>query len=142
MNGNNQTAQEIVSFIKNQPPVHIRPQKRQKETSLVKKLMMKPIKDTREETPHFQRNYPKDFIHQADLLYLPHEKGSKYVITVVDMSSRLVDAEPLKKRDADSVIEAIKIIYKRNILSMPKEMQTDAGAEFKGNFNAWLESND
>jgi len=59
---------------------------------------------------------------------------------VTDLSSRAVDFEPLNVKDAKAVYLALSKIYKRNILSFPKEcMQVDSGSEFKGTFKNSLE---
>ena len=44
---------------------------------------------------HFDVNVPNE-VHQADLLFLPHDGGYKYALTVVDVASRYKQAEPLK----------------------------------------------
>jgi len=58
----------------------------------------------------------KDDIHQADLLFLPTDKGHKYALTVVDVASRNVDAVPLKDKSAASVKSGFQKIYNRGIL--------------------------
>jgi len=58
-------------------------------------------------------------VHQADLLYLPHDhpprslKTFKYALTVVDVASRYKDAEPLTTKEANEVARALERIYKR-----------------------------
>ena len=53
--------------------------------------------------------------HQTDILYMPTDKfGYKMILVVVDIFTRMCDAEPLKKRDAISTLKAIMKIYKRN----------------------------
>ena len=72
-------------------------------------------------------------IHQADLLYLPHDKGYKYALTVIDVASRYKEAEPLKTKYASEVAGAFEKIYSgRGGLSWPKLLQVDAGREFMG----------
>ena len=48
--------------------------------------------------PKFDVSVPNE-VHQADLLFLPHDKVRrktyKYVLTVVDVASRYKEAEPL-----------------------------------------------
>jgi len=73
------------------------------------------------------------YVQQADLLFLPNDNGFKYLLVVVDLGSRLTDAEPLKNKTAQSVKDAFKEIYKRGILKFPKSrIETDPGSEFKG----------
>ena len=49
-------------------------------------------------------------VHQADLLFLPHDKLRrkiyKYALTVVDIASRYKEAEPLTLKDSDKVAKA------------------------------------
>ena len=55
--------------------------------------------------------------HQMDMLYLPRDKFKcktyKYTLTMVDITSRSTEAEPLTSKIADQVKEAIVNIYKR-----------------------------
>lgn len=111
-------------------------------SSLVQKLLKPPPKSTRAEMPHFSRDYPKNYFHQADLLYLPHDQGYKYLLVVVDIGTRLCDAEPLKGKNAKDVVKAIKKIYSRKVLSTPKKIYVDSGTEFKSDFVKWLDDND
>ena len=55
-------------------------------------------------------------VHQADLLFLPHDKLPhgrkiyKYVLTVVDVASRYKEAEPLTSKDSNEVAKAFQSI--------------------------------
>ena len=77
-------------------------------------------------------------VHQADLLFLPHEKLPrgckvfKYALTVVDVASRYKEAEPLTSKNSDEVALAFKRIYKRSPLKWPELLQVDPGREFMG----------
>ena len=75
--------------------------------------------------------------HQADLLFLPHDKiGNKtykYALTVVDVASRYKEARPLSTKYSLEVSEAFEDIYRNSSLSWPKLLQVDAGKEFAGN---------
>jgi len=61
-------------------------------------------------------------VHQADLLFLPHDKLPrgrkvfKYALTVVDVASRYKEAEPLTSKNSDEVALAFQKIYKRSPL--------------------------
>ena len=76
-------------------------------------------------------------VHQADLLFLPHDKlprGKKifkYALTVVDIASRFKAAEPLTSKDSSEVSKAFRKIY-RGPLKWPKILQVDPGREFMG----------
>ena len=74
-------------------------------------------------------------IHQADLLFLPHDKiyGNvyKYVLNVIDIASGYKASRPLKTKKATEVAEVFKDIYKRGPLRYPEEMHVDSVTEFK-----------
>ena len=77
-------------------------------------------------------------VHQADLLFLPHDKLPrgrkvyKYALTVVDVASRYKEAEPLTSKNSDEVAQAFQKIYKRSPLKWPGMLQVDPGREFMG----------
>ena len=79
-------------------------------------------------------------VHQADLLFLPHDrpgKGKKlykYALTVVDVASRYKEAEPLSSKSSEEVAKAFEKIYSR-VLKWPKLLQVDPGREFMGKVN-------
>ena len=108
-------------------------QKKNKKT-LVGKLMTVPQKETKENTPSRDPRLTKPgAVHQADLLFLPHDRGNKYALVVVDIGSRAVDAEPMKNKTQVATRNAFQKIYSRDILDLPTALlQVDDGAEFKG----------
>ena len=77
-------------------------------------------------------------VHQADLLFLPHDKLPrgrkvyKYALTAVDVASRYKEAEPLTSKDSGEVAKAFQSIYRRSPLTWPQMLQVDPGREFKG----------
>ena len=87
--------------------------------------------------PKFDLAAPNS-VHQADLLFLPHDKlprGKKiykYALTVVDIASRYKEAEPLTSKNSDEVAKAFQSIYKRSPLTWPNMLQVDPGREFMG----------
>ena len=74
-------------------------------------------------------------IHQADFLYLPHDKvyqtTYKYVLNVIDIASEYKASHPLKTKKASEVAESFADIYKRGALKYPEELHVDGGSEFK-----------
>ena len=86
--------------------------------------------------PTFNVDLP-NAVHQADLLFLPHDqlprgkKILKYALTVVDIASRFKAAEPLTSKDSSEVSKAFRKIYK-GPLKWPKILQVDPGREFMG----------
>ena len=75
-------------------------------------------------------------IHQADLLFLPHDtyrkKPYKYALVVVDIASRYKDAEALTTKESSEVAKAFEKIYSRK-LKWPEILMVDPGKEFFGN---------
>ena len=64
---------------------------------------------------HFTEDRP-NAIHQADLLFLPHDrvgrKTYKYALTLADVASRYKAAMPLTSKLANEVAAAFTAIYK------------------------------
>ena len=84
-------------------------------------------------------------VHQADLLFLPHDKLPhgrkiyKYALTVVDIASRYKEAEPLTSKNSDEVAKAFQAIYIRSPLTWPQMLQVDPGREFMGGVTKEME---
>jgi len=68
--------------------------KKDKNTEL-SQLYKKPISEKGVDIPKIQIFKP-NYEHQADILYLPHDKGYKYLLVVVDLYDNAIDAEPVK----------------------------------------------
>jgi len=91
--------------------------------------------------PEFTANY----LHQSDLLFLPHDTSSgkpgdvgyKYVLVVVDSGSKMIGLEAIKTKTPSAVVVAMKKIYARGPLKTPTRLNTDNGTEFKGAFNTY-----
>jgi hypothetical protein len=87
--------------------------------------------------PKFDVNTPNE-VHQADLLFLPHDRPGrgrklyKYALTVVDVASRYKEAEPLATKESKEVAMALSRIYTRGPLRWPRLLQVDPGREFMG----------
>ena len=85
--------------------------------------------------PKFEVSTPND-AHQADLLFLPHDKVGrktfKYALTMVDVASQYKAAEPLTTKEAEEVADALGRIYRRVPLKWSKLLQDDPGHEFMG----------
>ena len=86
-------------------------------------------------------------VHQANLLFLPHDKLPhgrkvyKYALTVVDVASRYKAAESLTSKESDEVLKAFQRIYKRGPLKWPQLLQVDPGREFMGAVTKVMENN-
>lgn len=99
---------------------------------LINTLYKVPKRETKVNAPHFQPISP-GFTIQADLLFLPNDKGFKYALVVVDVGSRLIDAEPLKNKESVSIVKAFERIFHRKYVKTPQfRVEVDDGSEFKG----------
>ena len=73
--------------------------------------------------PKFDVSLP-NAVHQADLLFLPHDKLPhgrkvyKYALTVVYVVSRYKAAEPLTSKESDEVSKAFQRMYKKGTFEM------------------------
>ena len=65
------------------------------------------------------------------MLFLPHDKGYKYALTVIDVASRYKAARPLKTKQASEVAKAFVKIYAGK-LKFPKILLVEPGREFMG----------
>ena len=61
--------------------------------------------------------------------YTKDNDGYKYVLVVIDDFSRFADAEPIKSKTPDDVIQAIKTIFARSS-KLPITLRSDKGTEF------------
>lgn len=105
--------------------------KSKKKTEL-KSLYKKPVPESGKQNPIAQV-FEKNVYQQGDILYLPEDKGYKYLLVIVDLYDNSVDAEPVKdilSKDND-VLKAFKAIYSRNYLEFPFVITLDSGSEFK-----------
>ena len=84
--------------------------------------------------PHWSVSRPNE-IHQADLLFLPHDKvGRKtyrYALVVIDVATRYKDSEALTSKESQEVAKAFEKIYSRK-LKWSKTLIVDPGKEFMG----------
>ena len=73
---------------------------------------------------------PND-IHQADILYLPHDKFKKksysYALNIVDVASRYRGSYQLTSKYAKEVSQAFQWIYENAPLNYPKTLIVDDG---------------
>ena len=78
---------------------------------------------------------PND-IHQADILYLPHDryekKVYKYALNIVNVASRYKGSYQLATKNSKEVAEAFQWIYGNTLLTNPKTLIIDDGKEFYG----------
>ena len=141
-------AEEIIDLIQDTPPTKTyKPKKtREGKKNLADVLLTRPKKEkTRTNMAHFQTDLPKNYKHQCDTLYLPTDTETrikyKYALVVVDVGTRIIDAEPMAGLESQHVVDAIETIYARKILQKPKILTTDNGTEFKAAFKTFCKDN-
>lgn len=111
-----------------------------KKESKAKKLMKVPPKE--KVVPKID-NYDPYANLMADLLFLPNDNGYRYALVVVDTTTRKADARPLKDKNPLTVLKGLKSIFAGKYLQQPKmRLETDAGSEFKGAVNTFLDKKD
>ena len=85
---------------------------------------------------------PKD-IHQADILYLPHDKFErrtyKYALNVVNVASRYKGSYQLTTKNTKEGAQAFQWIYENMPLNYPKALIVDDGKEFYGDVTKLME---
>ena len=88
---------------------------------------------------------PND-IHQADILYLPHDKLKKktykYALNIVDVASRYKGSYQLTTKNAKEVAQAFQWIYENTPLNYPKTLIVDDGKEFYSEVTKLMEKHD
>ena len=88
---------------------------------------------------------PND-IHQADILYLPHDKLKKktynYALNVVDVASRYKGFYQLTTKNSKEVAQAFQWMYKNTELNFPKTLIVNDGKEFYSEVTKLMEKHD
>ena len=79
-------------------------------------------------------------IHEADVLYLPHDNGFKYVLAVVDVATRCKTAVPLVNKTSKTVADAFRSIYDTGLLKPPTQLSVDEGKEFFKDVTTYFKS--
>ena len=110
-------------------------------SDVASKLLRRPRKIDKNEMRHFPVGGKPNELHQIDTLHMPDDEGYNYMTVIVDVNTRKLDAEPLKSMEAQETAKAIQTIYERGILRKPKNVQTDAGTEFKKETGQYFRDN-
>ena len=88
---------------------------------------------------------PND-IHQADILYLPHDKFKKkvykYALNIVDVASGYKGSYQLATKNSKEVAHAFQVIYENTPLTYPKTLIIDNGRNFYGDTTKLMEKHD
>ncbi|GBC21605.2 DDE-type integrase/transposase/recombinase [Rhizophagus irregularis DAOM 181602=DAOM 197198] len=103
-------------------------------------LYKKPLKEKSSERPRVVVWKP-NATHQADLAEMPvNPKGFHYFLVVVEIAGKRVDAEPLKDKTANRVLNGFVKIYRRNRIKPPTHrIETDSGSEFTNDQQSYAE---
>ena len=88
---------------------------------------------------------PND-IHQADILYLPHDKFKrktyKYALNIMDVASRYKGSYQLATKNSNEVAQVFQWIHENTSLTYPKTLIIDDGKEFYGDVMKLMEKHD
>ena len=90
-------------------------------------LMKKPPRENKINMPIIDPSIKPSFIHEVDLLFLPNDNGYIYALVVVNIGSRICQAQPVKTKKSKDVLQAIRKIYNGKILKLPHQLQVDSG---------------
>ncbi|GBC28372.2 DDE-type integrase/transposase/recombinase [Rhizophagus irregularis DAOM 181602=DAOM 197198] len=103
-------------------------------------LYKKPLKEKSSERPRVVVWKP-NATHQADLAEMPVDpKGFHYFLVLVEVAGKRVDAEPLKDKTANRVLNGFVKIYRRNRIKPPTHrIETDSGSEFTNDQQSYAE---
>ena len=81
-----------------------------------------------EKMPLIDKPFKRVAIDLVGPISPPSEEGHRYILTLVDFSTRYPEAVPLKKIDTETVAEALVDIFSR--LGVPEEILSDLGTQF------------
>ncbi|RIA88018.1 hypothetical protein C1645_826959 [Glomus cerebriforme] len=73
-------------------------------------LYLTPKKESKSERPRVLV-WLKNAIVQADLCKMPEDQGYNYFLAVVELACRRVDGQPIKDKEASTVLKAFKKEY-------------------------------
>ncbi len=83
----------------------------------------------------------EDYNEMCDLIELPTTKQEyKYLFTIVDLYTLEFDCRPIKNKESQTVLDAMKYIFNHSkyIKKPYASLSSDNGSEFKSVFNKWL----
>ena len=93
-------------------------------------LYLTPKKESKSERPKVLV-WLKNAILQADLCKMPEDQGYNYFLAVVELACRRVDGQPIKDKEASTVLEAFKEVFRRGRIVPPThKLEVDSGLEF------------
>jgi hypothetical protein len=103
-------------------------------------LMKQPKKLKSADTPKFI--IPTNAILQCDTLYFPETTSKfKFCLVACDVATNKCDAEPMKDRSSNTILQAFKVMLKRKYIKLPFLLMVDGGSEFKSEFSEFMKNN-
>ena len=88
---------------------------------------------------------PSD-IHQADIIYLLHDKYEKkvykYALNIVDVTSRYKGSYQLTTKNSKEVAQAFQWVHGNTLLTYPKTLIIDDGKDIYGETTKLMEKHD
>jgi transposase InsO family protein len=92
--------------------------------------LLKPPKQ--KEVGSFNYVVTPNAVCQADLTFWPNDHGYQYLLSIVDVVDRSIDAEPLRTKTSIAIKDGFDKIFARNYVKPTfRILQTDPGSEFK-----------
>src|SRR5436190_7492288 len=82
-------------------------------------LYLRPRKEKRFECPKVLI-WKANATQQADTCKMPEDKGFEYFLVLVELACRWVDGEPLRNKEAGTVLRAFRRKYPKMIFSYQK----------------------
>ena len=93
-------------------------------------LYKKPPKEKRSEQPKVLV-WKVNATQQSDLCQMPQDRRYNYFLVLVELACRRIDGEPIKDKEAQTVLDAFKTIYQRGRIIPPTHrLEVDSGTEF------------
>ena len=110
------------------------------DLDLVNQLHKIPIKDKNKQIPKYKNGGAEpNQVYSSDLLFMPSDRGYKYLLVLVDVITGITQAEPLKTKSTKAVLNAFKKIFVK--MPIPSILQVDPGTEFKGIVSKYFKDN-
>ena len=105
----------------------------------LQKPVKRSFKRARVEVEGMQIQYDIDLADMSNISQ--HNDQHRFLLVVIDVFSRYLWMEPVKKKTANEVLEAMKKLVLRG-MPLPKKFRSDKGSEFNNQyFKAWCRNN-
>ena len=78
--------------------------------------------------PIIDTTFEREAVDLVGPIFLPTERGNKYILTMMDYGTKYPEAAPLKDIQAEAVAEALVNMLTR--VGVPREILSDQGSQF------------